>query len=134
MKRILYVLLFLGGAVGFYFAQMFLLWQDRANRVFVPVDAQIVSAEVKRHSGKHTTYSPEITYRYSVGGRMYTSSQVFTVSQSSARSWAVDIVNRYGGETKGNLPEFAERKATAYADPEDPSDAILVRGYSFVPY
>ena len=33
MKRLLYLLMFLGGALGFYAAATVLLWQDRANRV-----------------------------------------------------------------------------------------------------
>ena len=71
-----------------------LLHQDYANRRFVPVDAVLHSTEVKRHSGKSTTYSPEATYSYRFTGREYTSTSVLAVTASASRSWAEDMISR----------------------------------------
>jgi hypothetical protein len=135
MKRFLSFLLAIGAAIGAYFAVTLLLWQHKAVREFVPVEARIVSAEVRRHSGKKTTYSPEITYTYRYADHDYTSSQVLPVSENSSYAWAENIVNRFGGPTH-DLPglEVHRSKAIAYVNPDKPEEAILVREYSFMPY
>lgn len=135
MKRFFAFLLAAGAAIGAYFFLTLLLWQHRAIRDFQEVDARIVSAVVTRHSGKNATYSPDILYAYTVNGREYTSTQVLPISQSSSRSWAAGIVERYGGE-RPHLAgiEGVQPRAKAYVNMQNPEEAILVREYSFVPY
>lgn len=108
-----------------------LLHQDNANRRFVPVDAVIHSTEIRRHSGKSTTYSPEATYSYRVNGTEHTSTDVLATSNSSSHSWAEDMlsqVQRRGPAGPEGTP------AIAYVNPNNPDDAVLVRWYSFIPY
>ncbi len=95
--------------------------QNDAARRFRPVEAYVVASRVARSSSgsgasRTTSYRPEITYRYTVDGREYTSRtyQFMGVGQGSQAA-ATGIVSRYpvGG------------KVTAYYDPRRPSVAIL---------
>ena len=71
------------------------------------------------------TWSPAIRFRYRVGEHTYTSDKVFLVDEwSGLRGWAQSISDRYR----------PEQSTTAYYNPADPTDAILTRRYSFVPY
>ena len=86
-----------------------LLHQDNANRRFVPVDAVIHSTEIRRHSGKSTTYSPEATYSYRVNGTEHTSTDVLATSNSSSHSWAEDMlsqIQRRGPAGPEGTPEY----------------------------
>lgn len=95
--------------------------QNDAAKRFRPVEAYVVASRVassRSGSGttRTTTYRPEITYRYTVDGREYTSRtyHFMGVGQGSHAA-AAGIVDRYpvGG------------KVTAYYDPRRPSVAIL---------
>ncbi len=93
---------------------------DAANR-FRPVEAYVVASRVASSSSgsgtnRTTSYRPEITYRYIVDGREYTSRTYhFMGIGQGSHAAAAGIVNRYpvGG------------KVTAYYDPQRPSVAIL---------
>ena len=81
----------------------------------------VVASQVKSHSGKNTTYSVDIEYRYEVGGRTYDSHRYdFVGGSSSGGKREQEIVNRYppGKET------------TCYVNPSDPDDAVLGRGFT----
>jgi len=112
------------------------LWQvrtehDRMMR-YKPVAGQVVSSHVesfrRRSTSSHgwdTYYRPAITYHYVAGGKSYTASNVFPVSQSSQFSeWAARFVNHF--------PPGA--KVTAWFDPAAPEKTFLIRTVSDGPY
>jgi len=74
---------------------------------------------------KHYTYSPDISYSYSVDGERYTSSKVAT---------GTDIVSAKRSDVMGILPARQPGStATVYYNPDDPSDAHLLQRYRFFP-
>lgn len=97
---------------------------------YLPVRATVTSAEVQSHTshdsdgGTSTSYSPEVRYAYEVSGRTYASRSTLPLDISASRSWAKEIVGRYR----------PGRTAEAFYNPADPSDAFLVKQYSFFPY
>jgi hypothetical protein len=97
---------------------------------FVPVRATVVSTAIRPHSTRDghgrtsTTYSPEVTYNYTVADRTVTTGNVLPLEMSASKSWAEEIVGRY------QPGEHAE----AYFNPAEPAEAFLVKQYSFMPY
>ena len=90
----------------------------------------ILSSQVGRHSGKSTTYSIDITYRYSFDGIEYTAKRYqFTGGSSSGYNGKAAVVGRY--------PRGA--KTVCYVNPHAPSQAVINRGlsadmwYAFIP-
>lgn len=105
----------------------YLAWnQAWKMKHFQPVDAVIVSTEIKKHnSGKRTTYSPEITYSYEKDGKIFTASGVYPISESrSSYSWVRKTVSMF--------PQG--QKTTAYIHPQNPGKGFLIRQWSFFPY
>lgn len=110
-------------------------WLEQGERIdsYESTEATVLSSEIAEHlssSGEGTsrTYSPEITYEYTVDGRTYEGSNVLPGSGETRKgeNWARGIVeNHPEGET-----------VTAYYDPQNPSNAFLVenreRMYLFV--
>src|SRR5258708_6436932 len=129
MRRVIGILLILGAGIAAFFAISSVLWQHRAIHEFVPVDVEILSAEVKVHRGKSTSYSPEATYHYTYNGHDYHSSCVLPFQESDGQSWANGIVSRLrAGNGRG--VEMGG-KFTGYVNPEKPNESILIREYSF---
>lgn len=99
------------------------LIEANASRDWPSTSAEIISAEIKTGSGgprnSSTRYTPHITYRYMADGKSYTSDRAaFVYSSSSDKAQA--FIRRF--------PNGAQ--VTAYYDPADPAEAILVReGY-----
>lgn len=102
-----------------------------------PVDATIVSAEVRRDVVRHTsstrsrststttiTYIPEVRYSYAIAGAEHTAAQVYTFPRNGAESWARSVVAQF--------PPGAQ--VTAYADPAHPGRAFLIRAWVPDPY
>lgn len=106
----------LAGAGAFLWNQ-----QNQAVESAETTDATVISSsvEVDRMGSDGPNYRPNVTYRYTVGGETYRSSNVFPGPGHfwrNQRSWAADIVADYPeGET-----------ATAYYDPDDPSRSFLI--------
>lgn len=91
-----------------------------ASRSWIETPCVILDGQVRRHDGdKGTTYSVDISYRYSIGGEEY-HSNAYRVSRSSSSGYATKaaIVRAY--------PVGSAQ--VCYVNPEDPTDAILVRG------
>jgi hypothetical protein len=122
--RIFYWLLFLAAAAGALVAIHSIFWQQRAIEVFTPTPARVLVSDLKIHRGKHTSYSPAITYSYVFQNRAYQSTQVLPFTESGSSSWARSILDRF--------PAGAD--ITAYVDPAAPQDAVLVKTYSTSPY
>ncbi len=117
-------LVFVG--VGYHMVQE----QHQKITTFQPVPAEVQSAHVATIRSRdsdgdmRTSYKPVVRYRYEVDGRRHTSETVTVLDETMARFLAQGIVDRYaeGGQVE------------AYVNPEDPTDAFLLREYTFFPY
>lgn len=104
------------------------MWMEQGERIdsYEQTEATVVSSDVDRRTsstsegGTSTTYYPEVTYEYTVDGEAYQSENVMPgpgETGKGQRGWAEGIVEDHPeGET-----------VTAYYDPEDPSNAFLVK-------
>lgn len=97
-------------------------WHVVQARSWTPVPCEILASRVETHPGKdNDTYSIEVRYRYEVGGRSYTSDRyTFLGGSSSGFEGKKRVVDR--------LPAGA--RTTCWVDPEDPSQAVLERGFT----
>lgn len=100
--------------------------QYLTNTGYEPVNAMIVASSVHRYKGSKGAihYSPEVRYRYEVGGKTYESDRLMAVYVSGDEEWAQEIVDRFKIETS----------TKAYYDPREPSRAVLLKRFSFSPY
>lgn len=95
---------------------------------FQPVEATIVSAEIKIETGTGKQantlyYWPDIEYEYEVDAQLYRCERVYPAdfSMSEKRAERIVEMNRPG------------QRATAYYDPDDPQEAFLIRQYRYTP-
>jgi hypothetical protein len=94
-----------------------------ARTSWTEVPCEIVSSSVGSHSdGDGTTYSVDVVYRYTVGGRSYESERYRFLQGSSSG---------YDGKAKvvESLPEGSV--TTCRVDPADPAEAVLFTGWSW---
>lgn len=100
--------------------------QHRVVSTYQPVQATVLSSEVKRWESDHHVahYDADIRYRFEIKGRTYQSSQLAPLSTYGSEEWANSMVARY----KPDHP------CEAFYDPADPSQAVLLRRYVFSPY
>jgi hypothetical protein len=128
-------LLIVGGLASFFFLAIgiFAFWSARnAEAKYLPVQAKILSKRrasdvVIDEDGPLPVSGPVIEYEYEVDGKMF----------------RCDVVMSGGAEKRSN-PHWAEKilrqhdvgqTVTAYYNPDDPSQAFLVKGdRGFVPY
>lgn len=112
-------LLALGGLAVLVFGVVYPLLRERAARSWEQVPCTIVTSELHKSTRKgKTSYRPAITFRYEYAGTTYTSDDfALTGWQTSGGSSARDIVANHN-------PGSA---AQCYVDPEDPTDAVIVR-------
>lgn len=121
---VLFGLVFLVVGCATFFALFVLpVWRTIIAREWHSTAAQIVSSEVGVHSSSDgTTYSIDITYRYTVDGKQYESKRydcnAFT--SSSGRSGKEAVVAQYP----------AGSSTFCYYDPSNPSMAVLNRDFS----
>lgn len=120
---------FVLGPLVFYGAGWFMIrTQDYRIQHFLPVAAVVRSAKVITHYSSSrdssTTYAPEIKYAYRVDGRSYIAARILPVGDvSRSDDWAARIVRQFP-------PGHSCR---AWYNPLKPSDAYLIRAYSFLP-
>jgi hypothetical protein len=90
-----------------------------------PTPAVVLFSSITSHRGSKggTTWSPNITYCYTVDDREYVSANVTVMKESRSGSWAQKITSRYrpGDST------------TAWYNPQDASDAFLLHEFSILP-
>jgi hypothetical protein len=80
------------------------------------------SRVVEGHSDDGPTYSVEIKYQYSTGGRNFTGDQYdFFVANSGGRAAKEAVINRFP----------AGKRTVCFVDPSDPKQAVLHRGLSW---
>ena len=85
------------------------------------VACEIISAEVDEHNGeKGSTYSIDIVYEYEFDGRIYESDKYdFIGGSSSGYNGKAKVVERYK----------SARNPVCFVNPENPSEAVLLRGF-----
>jgi len=110
------------GGVGLYFLTIrtFLKVQDARSWPATPCIVQ--SSRVKSHdSDDGTTYSVDILYRYEARGREFRSNRYsFMGGSSSGHAGKAEIVAQYP----------PGRQTACFVNPSDPTDAVLVRGFT----
>lgn len=112
--------------MALYFSAQQVLEQKRKLLEFKPVSVKILSKSVQTHRGSKgkKTYSPEVSYSYTVNGKSFESHTVLPLKSSASAKWAMEVIApfRVGAEAQG------------YYDPKDPASAFLVRYCDFKPY
>jgi hypothetical protein len=100
--------------------------QHHINRSYISIDATVISAQVTsfKESKGGVHYVPEVQYRYEVDGNRYHSDRVTALPCSGNEDWAKSVVDRHK----------TDQTCRAFRDPEDASESILIRAYSFRPY
>lgn len=101
------------------------LQQLDASRRFLPVPATVLKSSIDASSDSDgTTYRPVVSFEYTVAGTTHQADTVhFGVWGSSDRSAAEEIVDRF--------PEGSQ--TTAYYDPSDHSQAVLLTDLKHLP-
>lgn len=90
--------------------------QCRAANSFTPVPATVISSRIDESSDSEgTSYTPVVTYRYSVGGRTYTGERYSFGLSPGGHAFASRVVNSH--------PPGAA--TTVHVDPADPAVAVL---------
>jgi hypothetical protein len=109
------------GGVMFYFLTVRTYLRVQAARNWNETPCVVVSSEVRtHHSDDGDTYSVYIVYEYEVRGQTYRADRYdFMGGSSSGRASKRDIVRQHP----------PGRKTICYVNPDDPSDAVLVRGF-----
>jgi hypothetical protein len=97
-------------------AQQSLSWPSTDG--VISHSAVLMQTQRDSSSASSTSYKADVTYRYKVRGRDYSSERITLADISSGAGRAQGIVNRY--------PDGAP--ITVYYNPVDPSDAVLERG------
>lgn len=85
-------------------------WQETTGTV--------LSCEIKAHHGKSTTYSPYVTYRYSVGGREYENDEL-SLSKTSISDHAAVV--RHAARYRSGA------EVQVFYNPGDPAESFLER-------
>ncbi len=94
----------------------------RGTREYLPVEAEVISAEVRKAPQQPGSYVPHIVYRYQVGGQTYTSDR-FQVSDGPTTSQA---------QARRVLERFPPgKKVQAWYDSKSPTQAVLRRRSSY---
>jgi len=114
---------FLLAGLGFMMIFAIPAWRSVAALSWTEHDCEVLSSYVRSHSGDSTTYSIEVSYQYEVGGIKYVSDRYgFVGGSSSGQSSKQKVVDR--------MPDGAI--ISCYVDPEDPEEAVIHRGWSWV--
>jgi uncharacterized protein DUF3592 len=93
-----------------------------ASRSWPVLSCRVLASQVRSHPGdESTTYSADILYTYSVGGREYESNRYDFLGGSDSDSAGKEaIVERYP----------AGARVVCFVNPEDPNEAVLSRDWS----
>ncbi len=93
-----------------------------ASKSWPATPCTILSSRVQSHSDDDgTTYSIDILYTYKVNGQTYTSARYnFVGGSSSGFAGKKKVVDQYRPRSR----------ATCYVNPNDPTEAVLVRGWT----
>jgi hypothetical protein len=113
-----------GGALFGSFGMVSLTREYRRLATWEPVQATVLGKRVdERYDSEGSTYRPEVTYRYSVSGRTYTSTRTLPINEGRSGGWAQRVI----------APFSVGGTYTAWYDPANPSDAFIVRAHAIIP-
>src|SRR4051794_27614107 len=117
-----FLIFFLAGAAGSYFALWRPLSKLAASRSWTETQCDVLSSQVTEVSGSDgSTYKVDVRYSWTAGGSTRVGSRYdFMGGSSSGREGKQRIVDRY--------PPGA--RVTCWVDPDDPDEAVLSRGLS----
>jgi hypothetical protein len=90
-----------------------------------PVSAMVLTSTTTSHRGSKgsTTWSPAVSYRYTVNEHEFVGTQTTPINESRSGQWAFKIAARYQpGQT-----------TTAWYDPDRPDQAFLLHEASWLP-
>ena len=120
LKAFLLFFLLLGVvAAGFGFWN---LYHSLQCKQWPTVEGVVVSSELESHSGDADhgdTYSPQVTYQYTIAGRHFENDRLaFGAASSSSAGWAQKILERYP----------VGQKVMVHYAPDDPEQSVLETG------
>lgn len=100
--------------------------QHHVISTYQPVQAKVLSSQVKPWEGSHHEihYDADIKYQYDVNGTVFQSDRLAPLITWGSQEWADSMVQRY---------KVGER-CDAFYNPDNPAEAVLLRGYTFDPY
>lgn len=119
----LFALPFAAGGIGMLLLSVLPTLYDWSRmQSWQPVDATLLSARLNEHSGKSHTYSVSARYRFQMAGQRFESERV-AISESS------DNIGDFHQRLGARLERALARGQTvrAWADPANPSDAVIDR-------
>jgi hypothetical protein len=115
------VFLFAGIGVSFATTPMLLEYFD--SRTWVPTPARVESSRVQSNTDSDgTTYRVDILYKYEFDGREYGSNRYGFFNASSSG---------YAGKEAIVRQHAPGKRVECYVDPDDPTRAVLHRGWSW---
>jgi hypothetical protein len=129
ISRAVALLPILFGLAGFYFLFVQPIRLSKAAQNWKPVSATVLSTSIRTHTERNssgsrhgkrikTSYTPHVTYRYSLADKLYTNDR-FAFLQTR-------YSNRY--EAENILKDFPEGKMIpVYVNPENPTQAVIFR-------
>lgn len=119
-----FFLVFLLAGLGFLAFFLVPAMKVVAARSWTAVDCEILASSVASHAGDDgATYSVEVRYRYEVDGVVYEGDRYeFMLGSSSGRAAKQRRVDA--------LP--VRSTARCYVDPQDPAEAVVYRGFTWV--
>jgi hypothetical protein len=112
---------FIAGAAVAWFAGIHPLLSILAAKSWEAVPCTVLSSRVQSHSSDDgSTYSIDILYGYEFKGHEYKSSRYdFVTGSSSGHQAKADVVRQYP----------AGKKTSCFVNPNDPTEAVLNRGF-----
>lgn len=115
----IFLLVGLGVFYGMFLRPMMMIEEAKD---WPEVPCTVISSRVKSHEGdESTTYSVDIFYSYTVDGREHKSNRYsFMGGSSSGYDGKKAVVNAHP----------PGRKTVCYVNPDDPTEAVLERGYT----
>lgn len=119
------IVLLIGLGAGVYGVGV-MFEQDRAVREFTPVRATVTDSRYDINSSRRsTTYTPKVQYRYTANDHVYLNDQIAVFNESY--------------DTRRDVEAFlihypVDAIVTAYVDPRDASNSVLIKQYSSGPY
>jgi len=125
MNRWMSVLLLVAGAAGLFFAIEQIAAQDRIQRRYVATSAQIDEFSIPNLDQKNRyLFAPQVRYHFDFAGKQYIGTQL-----------TIDIPHLDRGEADEMLRTYATgMHVTAFVDPLDPQQTVLIRSYSLAYY
>jgi hypothetical protein len=102
------------------------IWPEwQANHHFLEARCEVLDKRLGESSAKYPVFRPEIHIRYAVAGQVY-------------QTWTYDVAGAFSRGRKSQA-EILEQfpigtEHPCWYDPDEPSTAVLVRGYNWTDY